>query len=291
VINTVSNAVVTTIAVGAAPYGVAVDSVNRRVYVANRTSDTLSVIDGASQEVVDTVPLPVDTRPFGVAVTPDGATVLITGQLNRTVLLYQVATGALTTLSVGAVPSGVAVNPVSSRAYVANQQQSISVIDMTAATVVNTIRIAASQPYGVAVSRDGTRLYATNLNDNTVLEIDTATESVVRTYNVGQRPYGISVNHDGTRVYTADILGNTVSVINTVAHSVSVPIPVGTSPFGLSINREGTLLYVANFGVPGSNGTVSVVDLTTNSVVKTITVQHNPAAFGQFIEPPMWTAQ
>jgi YVTN family beta-propeller protein len=63
--------VVTTITVGLAPFGVAVTPDGKHAYVTNFNSNTVSVIDTASETVVATVA--VGTAPFGVAVTPDGA--------------------------------------------------------------------------------------------------------------------------------------------------------------------------------------------------------------------------
>jgi len=47
--------VVATIPVGAGPSSVAVNPRTNRIYVANRDSDTVSVIDGATNTVVTTV--------------------------------------------------------------------------------------------------------------------------------------------------------------------------------------------------------------------------------------------
>jgi YVTN family beta-propeller protein len=65
-------------------------------------------------------------------------------------------------------------------------------------------------------------------------------------------------------------------------------VPVGLNPFGIAVNPEGTLVYVANatFTAQPTNGTVSIINVATNTVIKTVTVQRNPVAFGHFIVPP-----
>ncbi|MGB8899828.1 MAG: cytochrome D1 domain-containing protein, partial [Methylocella sp.] len=70
VIDTASNIVVATVAVGLFPYGVAVTPDGKHVYVVNQGDRTVSVIDTASNTVVATVP--VGSCPFAVAFTPDG---------------------------------------------------------------------------------------------------------------------------------------------------------------------------------------------------------------------------
>jgi YVTN family beta-propeller protein len=75
VINTATNTVTATIAVGLHPIGVAVTPDGSKVYVANDYSNTVSVIDTASNTVTATIP--VSVSPIGVAVTPDGSKVYV----------------------------------------------------------------------------------------------------------------------------------------------------------------------------------------------------------------------
>src|SRR5207247_1265364 len=75
VIDTASNTVTATVAVGASPTGVAVAPDGARVYVANEVDGTVSVIDTGRNAVTATVT--VGVGPVGVAVTPDGARVYV----------------------------------------------------------------------------------------------------------------------------------------------------------------------------------------------------------------------
>src|SRR5262249_10243894 len=61
----VAQTVVATIPVGSQPFGVAVNPTTNRVYVANMSSNNVSVIDAATNMVVATVP--VSSTPRGVA--------------------------------------------------------------------------------------------------------------------------------------------------------------------------------------------------------------------------------
>ena len=74
VIDTTSNMVAATIAVGSLPQGVAVTPDGSTVYVANDGDNTVSVIDTASNTVTATIP--VGSVPLGVAVTPDRKSVV-----------------------------------------------------------------------------------------------------------------------------------------------------------------------------------------------------------------------
>src|SRR5260221_6257510 len=76
VIDTASNTVVATVAVGSGPFGVAITPDGTRAYVANLFDNTVSVIDTARKTVVATVAL--GNGPLAVAITPDGTRAYVT---------------------------------------------------------------------------------------------------------------------------------------------------------------------------------------------------------------------
>jgi YVTN family beta-propeller protein len=76
VIDTATNTVLTgpgfPIPVGSGPDAVAVTPDGQHAYVANFFSDTVSVIDTATDTVMATVTFPVGNNPQAIAITPDG---------------------------------------------------------------------------------------------------------------------------------------------------------------------------------------------------------------------------
>ncbi len=97
--------VIDTIAVGGLPFGLAVSPDGARVYVANASSDTVSVVDTATNTVTTTIG--VGDTPAGVAVSPDGATVFVTNANDDTVSMIDTVTNTVTATitSVGDNPS------------------------------------------------------------------------------------------------------------------------------------------------------------------------------------------
>ena len=134
-------------------------------YVANGGSDTVSVIDTATQPPSVVATVPVGMSPDGVAVTPNGKRVYVANASSNTVLVI----GAATNTVVG-LPIPVGVNPI-----------------------------------GVAVTPDGTQAYVTNFNDGTVSVINTATKTVVQTVLSGTGADAVAVSPDGTHVYVANL--------------------------------------------------------------------------------------
>jgi YVTN family beta-propeller protein len=85
-----------------------------KVYVTNVNSNTVSVIDTATNTVIATIP--VGTTPQGVAVTPDGSKVYVANSDSNTVSVIDTATNTVSaTTPVGSYPVafGVFIHPPS----------------------------------------------------------------------------------------------------------------------------------------------------------------------------------
>ena len=243
----------------------------RYAYISNAASNTVSVIDTASNSVVATVP--VGTYPRGVAVNPVGTRAYVANHGSTSVSVIATASNnVVATVDVGSSPGGVVVNPAGTRVYVAKYgSTSVSVIDTASNSVVATVPVG-SNPWGVAMNLAGTRVYVANSQSNTVSVIDTASNSVMATVPVGSNPWGMAVNPSGTRVYASNHLSNLVSVIDTASNSMVATILVGTAPSGVTVNPVGSRAYVANYG----SNSVSVIDTASNSVAVTVNVGSYP---------------
>jgi len=290
-------------------------------YITNYYNSSVSVIDTATNTVVNTVN--VGISPFGVAVSPDGSMVYVTNAGSNTVSVIDTATNiVIATVDVGKRPFGVAVNQDGTKVYVTNElSNTVSVIDTATNTVVATVD-AGSYPAGIAVSPDGTivyavneegslsvidaatntvtatvgleinpiavavspdgaKVYVTNWGSNTVSVIDAATNTVTATVSVGSCPGGIAISPDATKVYVTNELSNTVSVIDAETNTVTATVDAGNSLWGIAINPDGTRIYVAN----EKDNTVSVIDTATNTVTATVNVGSGPIAVGKFVGP------
>lgn len=293
VIDTATNAVITTVTVGGAPAGVAVHPDGTRVYITKQGTSDISVIDTATNSVSATISLG-GPNVTGIAVSPDGTRAYAVAY-HPVYGLGQIAVINTTTnmeiwprLTVGGGPNGVAVSPNGTRAYVANQYSgTVSVIDTTTTpnTVVATVSVGSGAGWptadaiGIAVNPLGTRVYVTNRDSNKVSVIDTATNAVTATVAAAAGPLGIAINPTGTRAYVTNAGANTLSVIDTATNTVMLTVPVGVYPTGVDVNPMGTMVYVANW----SSNNVSIIDTNTNGVIGTIAVGNRPIALGKFI--------
>jgi YVTN family beta-propeller protein len=185
-------------------------------------------------------------------------------------------------------PTGVAVTPDGSRAYVTDASTSVWVVDSGSNSVVAKIA-AGSDPGAIAITADGKSAYVTSITcsapscpDNppplaSVEVIDTASNSLTATVTIGDVPVGntpgvllsgIAISPDGTRVYASNAEGNQIWVIDTASNQVVATIPTAVLGFvGMSISPDGGRLYAASVGNPS---VVDVIDTKTDAVVTSI---------------------
>ena len=205
----------------------------------------------------------VNLFPAGLAVTPDGSTLVVADHLGDAASVVDLTTGSVTTVAAGHAPVGVAVSADSTTAYVTNQGgNSVSVLDLTAdqPTVTATVTVG-THPSALLVH--DTTLYVADGDSDEISLIDTTTNAVVRTIDlapysgaqVGSNPTGLALAPDGTTLYVANSGNNDVDVIDTATDTVQGSIPTGWYPS--AVVASATDLYVANakgLGAGPNNG-------------------------------------
>ena len=152
------------------------------------------------------------SRLLGAAVS---AMVIVAAALTGSSVLAASSPSVSATVTVGTDPTGVAVSPSGSYAYVANYTgNSVSVIDTSTNTVTATVSVG-TYPLGVAFTPSGSYAYVANFGSNTVSVIDTSTNTVTTTVTVGLGPRAVAVSPDGSYAYVSNYFSGSVSVIAT----------------------------------------------------------------------------
>ena len=127
-----------------------------RAYVAAEIGGTLTVIDAARHEVLEVLTLGTDSKPVGVAVSPDSRRVYAAGGRCNCVFAVDARTGTITTIvqRMGRRPWGVAITPDGRKLYTANgRSDDVTVLDAVSLRVVRTIGAVGRGPHSVVIVR------------------------------------------------------------------------------------------------------------------------------------------
>ncbi len=146
------------------PYGLAIDHNDSLAYIACRLSHEVRVLDLATRQIIDSIPIPVQGSsslhgPTLMAISPDDRTLYVTTQLENTV----------------------------------------AVVDLISRTVMSEIELGVSRPFGICIDRSGTRCYVACVNsenpaqDRTgrIYVIDGVSQALVDSVDAGNNSYGL----------------------------------------------------------------------------------------------------
>jgi len=213
--NPYSAELILTLKVGHQPTEVTVDSDANLIYVANSGDNTVSVIDGATNSIVDTIPL-ASTR----------------------------ATTAGSLL-------GMVLDTKLKRLYVTDAvHNAVQVLDTTTKTPTLLPALAVGHcPMGVAVDLTTHRVFVTNYGDDTLSIIDGNTGTVCATLPVGNGPLSVAVNQQKHTVLVANLLDKSVMRIegnSGTAYGVTGTTVLKLAPTKLAINETTDIAYVAH---------------------------------------------
>jgi YVTN family beta-propeller protein len=128
-------------------------------------------------------------------------------------------------------------------------------------------------------------VYCANYGTTTVSVVDTQKNTVLSPISVGTAPCSIIALPNNLAVYVTNKSDGTVSVIDTATNSRVKNIPVGIAPKGLVASPDSAKVYVVNSGEDTEPGTVSVIEVSSNSLDHTITEGIGNTPMGIAITP------
>ena len=274
----------TNIPVGNNPQFMVMNPVSNKLYVTNRADGTVSIINGATNQVIKT--LTVGAHPVGADVNPLTNRIYIANYGNRKGNTVSVIDGnadqVIATITVQYAPIMAAVNSVTNKIYIANRcatdsndcytdgsgiSGSLSVIDGNTNAVTNTVGLD-KWPSVMIVNPVTNKIYVGNScgtdptciangNANTIGTITVVDGATLNTSTVtaGHGTTGMTVNAVANEVYMTNGTDNTVMFINGVTLNTTT-LAVGTAPADVEVNPDTYKIYVTNYG----DNTLTTID-------------------------------
>jgi YVTN family beta-propeller protein len=218
------------------------------------------------------------SQPWAVDIDPRTNRAYVADRGSANVAVVDVATNSIVTFqTVGSQPEHVKVDSRNARVYVSNVAMgTLSVLDASADGAPLAMIEVGPNPSFVGLDTSSNRVYVAavcadpqsgcSIGGSFLLTIDGTGPSMIPQDTVRLPANGSGVVYDEVNrlVYVA-MSNDTVAMVDPATHTVVGLIGVGTAPKGMAINPVTRKLYVTNSGA----NSVSVIDLTTNLVVKT----------------------
>ncbi len=258
------------------PRALAINQNTNTIYVANKGSNDVSVIDGNTDTITATIGT--DSYPSAVDVNPDTNKIYVNEKMSVKAIDGS-DNQVISTLPTGNSPSDFAINRNSNKVYVSNLiGNNVTVIDGDTNTVKTTVG-TGSLPMNVELNPNTNKIYVANNGGHSVSIIDGGTDTVVATVDtVDKGTYAVAVNPVTDKVYVTNQKNmNDPGSVTVIAGTINAgTIAVGKNPRAVAVNPLTNRIYVANL----NDDTVTVIDGATDMVTATINTGDGPLALG-----------
>jgi YVTN family beta-propeller protein len=127
--------------------------------------------------------------------------------------------------------------------------------------------IDSGTPHHLSFDNNGARLFVVNSENDTLSVIDSQKHEIIKTTPVGDNPRHVVLEPEETLAYVANMDSDTISMVDNQLVEVVNEIPIGDGPYGIALSADGgDLLYVSN--TRGND--ISVIDTKSNTITATI---------------------
>jgi YVTN family beta-propeller protein len=268
-----------------------------RVYVPNGLSNTVTVIDEDTRQVLST--FPAGRQPQHIVPSYDLSTLWVLDNSGNQLLPIDAATGQPGKPVPVDDPYNLYFTPDGTSAIVvAEAKARLDFRDPHTMALTSSLSVPSCRGINHAdYSADGSYMLVTCEFAGKLAKIDVAQRKVVGMLDLvadgvptqpkvapmrmpdggeaAAMPQDVRAGPDGRHFYVADMLLGGVYVVDGDSFTVTGFIPTGVGAHGITPSRDGSLLYIANRGSdriegpPHGPGSVSVLDPATNMVTAT----------------------
>jgi YVTN family beta-propeller protein len=284
--------------VGKTPHAMAATATGK-IFVNNRGSADLTVLDANTLEVTATIALPAIS--FQLALSPDGGTLAVVYKNALTLTLVDAATNEIIrAVEIGEMPAENFKAAMMKHPYWSpdgkniycpeSVRQTIVKVDAAKGEVVKRIALTGATHY-LHASPDGKLLYAVNetTKDGASLTlIDAASDTVVADLPIPLGPgekgggHHASFSPDNRYYFFSNLGGSGLHVLDVAARAWIKVIPTGKGPGHPAISRDGKYIFVVHH----KDGVISVIDVARQEHVKDIRIGNgNAQAHAAYFTP------
>ncbi|MFD6226210.1 YncE family protein [Streptomyces sp. NPDC060232] len=237
-----------------------------RVYVPNTNSNTVSVIDPETYQVIDTIP--VGVQPQHVVPSWDLKTLWVNNNRGHTLTPINPATGEAGKPVEVHDPYNLYFTPNGKYAIVmASLDKELVFRDPHTMDRVKTVPVTCFGVNHADFSADGRYFIVSCEFSGELLKVDTEKMEVVGQQKLpfeGAMPQDVKVSPDGKTFYVADMMAHGMWVLSGDSFETPKLLPTGKGCHGLYVSRDSKEMYVSNRG----EGTISVYNFPQKKLTK-----------------------
>ena len=222
--------------VGTGPQMVAVDEINNLFFVTNQTGESISVLDGTTFAVTDTISLEAGDQPFGIQVLRTGTKFHLYVSITNT--------GEIKVFDAGGVTP----------TY----------------PLIATINLVGTGPTELALNTNENTGYVVDFTDNLLESFDLVTNTLLPdsfTFPGGSQPEGIDVNKTTGKIYVGLFGTDKLNIFENDLTISPVIIDVDSGPIGVVVNEKFDLVFISS----QTANLTSVLDGRDNIIIQKIT--------------------
>jgi len=236
--------------------------------VANSGDASISLVDLDTHAEVRR--LPMLREPHHMALTPDGASLLVGDTASNSVFFLDPATGAEQKTITMSDPYQLVFSPDGRWLTVAGlARNQIDIYDARTFQLVHRVP-ASSMPSHINYAPDSATVYVSLQGSNALIAIDVRSGAPVWTAKVGATPAGV-LWLDG-KLLVGDMGTDSVAVVDPADGRVERRIVTGKGAHNLFVSPDGATVYVCN----RVDGSISALDRHTLMVQRTIKLPGGP---------------
>jgi len=272
-------ALATLAAATAAAPAAALDAADPYVYVPNRGSADVAVIDSRTDRLIARIP--VGNVPHQVAISDIAGKLVASNTADDTISIVDLATLATSTLRLDHEPEHMELSPDGDLLAVGNiGAGTVSLVSLQDEREVARVD-GLFDPHNLTFSPDGDLLYIANLGANHVSVIDVASAAIIDEIKVADPPalassegpgaefqgiINVTATPDGRLGFAAHGEGNRLAVIDLRTRELRKSLELGELPWRAYSTADGRLMLVPNNG----DRTLSVISTATLEVLATL---------------------
>jgi YVTN family beta-propeller protein len=259
--------------VGKNPDYIALDPTGALLYIANKDSDTVSVMNLFNIKFAP--PIAVGKSPVALAFSPTVAVMYVLDEGDNSYLpVNLVGRKPETPVYAGPSPTDMAVDQTGAYAYITDSgDNSVLPVNLTTGKSSDPIPVG-TDPTEIKIHNNIALIL--NAGSDSISVLDLTTSQVVDTVYLPGSPTDVGFSMYASVSYIA--LGNLNEIVplNLLTFKISNPIPTGQDPVSIACNVGGNFALVIN----QKSNSATYIDLSKNQTVRTIALGNAPLGIG-----------